>query len=358
MKRGLEWKITETKDLEEVVRELKKDSKLQGCRFPVIQGKIESKPTKYLIQDDLFTLTKRFNQLKVNREQKKSELDNLFVEFKVLQTENIALEKMSLHQTSETQKIDELDRSISCAKEDLIKTQHRKAILNHMHHRSELSHLVYERDLRGLEQTLNAGSRELEQVKLLMKQLESAYRTSQQSLKGTATSIKKESEFKKVKRVKRNGELDRIAARVVHQHSEIQAAKTSGIEAERVHEKLQQKHARVISEWTAYKASENESDNLNFAGPSIKRDIDVLHQEVKVKQSANEKLNSILSHVQDHLYELVQRLDPFKECFGFESEDSNVSLVCQSRIEHIVAYKSENCIHTDASALLLEDDSF
>lgn len=154
------------------------------------------KSASEILQETLNFNAKKYNDLKIACEEKEKQLNKLIDELASLQVENESLRKMELHQTSDTLHLDELSNKIEEVQSLLENRQHRQAVLHHMKSRLDVNQVAFDAHIKGMEEALNASSREFEEVKLLMRQLESGNANAQDSLKAASERISKERDLR------------------------------------------------------------------------------------------------------------------------------------------------------------------
>jgi len=176
------------------------NKKKKRAKLPVMNGindtRVHFKSPEEILQDSLNLNSKKFNELKIAVKEREEHLNAMNDELAGLQAENDSLRRMELHQTSDTHRIDELKDRIAEAAAELEARQQRKATLLHMKKRLDVNQVAFDAHIKGMEEALVASSREFEEVKALMRQLETGNSTAQEALRTALDKATKERELR------------------------------------------------------------------------------------------------------------------------------------------------------------------
>ncbi|GBG24240.1 Ryanodine receptor 1 [Hondaea fermentalgiana] len=166
----------------------------KGNHAPGTRGRLKS--ASEILQETLNFNAKKYNDLKVACAEKETQLNQAIDELASLQVENESLRKMELHQTSDTHQLDGLEEQIDDAQALLESRLHRRSVLQHMKTRLDVNQVAFDAHIKGMEEALNASSREFEEVKLLMRQLETGNANAQEALRAASERIGRERELR------------------------------------------------------------------------------------------------------------------------------------------------------------------
>jgi len=165
-------------------------------RIKIPTSNVRIKSAKEILQETLNTNSRKYNELKVTSEVKDQELKKMVDELEGLRIENASLIKMEKHETADTSKLDELQGLIDEESEVLDQRLHRKRVLKHMKDRLDKNQVAFNAHIRTMEEALEASKREFDEVKNLMRQLESGNSAAQEALKSTLEKISKERDLR------------------------------------------------------------------------------------------------------------------------------------------------------------------
>jgi len=115
---------------------------------------------------------RKFNDMKMMADKKQQELDKLIDIHKELKMENHALSKIKNKQTTDATKIGQLTKEIEKVQIDMENKMFVRKQLEHMTRRLTGKQFSYDSHINSMEEALQASTKEYEEVKLLMSQLE------------------------------------------------------------------------------------------------------------------------------------------------------------------------------------------
>lgn len=165
-------------------------------KLNAVQGNNQSKSAHQILQQALNEHVKKFNELKLALENRTRHLKNLTDELLEHKKENESLRRMEKHETVDTLRIEELKREYESSLQELDVKQRRKEQLIHMKRRLRLNQVAFDAHIKGMEEALQASSREFDEVRLLTRQLEVGNSKAQEKLKATSERIHKEREIR------------------------------------------------------------------------------------------------------------------------------------------------------------------
>ena len=155
-----------------------------------------SNSAQEILQQALNENVKKFNDFKLSLENKTKHLKCLTDELLEHKKENESLRQMEMHETVDTLRIEELKSELESSLEDLDSKQKRKEQLVHMKRRLRLNQIAFDAHIKGMEEALQASSREFDEVRVLTRQLEIGNSKAQDKLRATSERIHKEREVR------------------------------------------------------------------------------------------------------------------------------------------------------------------
>lgn len=191
---GKQPRIFQKKDLVEAVRRmspvktaLKDDSEEKRLRSVTTEGPMADgmdSTTKALVdlEDGVNASARRYNDLKMAADQKQSELARLRDQLRDLEAENDALQKISAKKTGEAVRIEKLKAEIAAVNDRMVEKDFHKQQLEHMAKRLKTNQVNFDAHIKGMDDALQASKKEYEEVKNLMRQLESSKQQAVQGL--------------------------------------------------------------------------------------------------------------------------------------------------------------------------------
>lgn len=185
-------RIFQKRDLVEAVRRMSPvkasgDSEEGKVRFLTTEGPMADgmdSTTKALVdlEDGVNASARRFNDLKMAADLKTAELRRLQDQLRDLEAENSALEQISAKKTREAVRIEKLKEEIAAVSQRMDKKDFQKQQLEHMAKRLKTNQINFDAHIKSMDAGLRASKKEYDEVKNLMRQLESSKQQAVQGL--------------------------------------------------------------------------------------------------------------------------------------------------------------------------------
>ncbi|KAG6622864.1 uncharacterized protein IUM83_09161 [Phytophthora cinnamomi] len=246
------------------------------------------------LEDGVHLNARKFNELKLMAERRQRELNGLLDELRVLQLENEALSRMQNQDTPISKKNIQIKQHIAQCTTSMEEQMHHRRQLEHMIRRLQTTQLRVDAQLTGMAAAVDSSEREVEEVKMLCRQLEVGKSRAVQFLQEVQLQL----------------QIERKArARELGDH-EVRARNSQKMEAWRL--QRAQERAEMVAEMRG-DLSAAEEDRLVRSIENRERANESLHAANLVKSEKNADFEAVLAELKlamgaSSLREVVEKI--------------------------------------------------